>query len=66
MLPDNSPGKSGIQLVHCPVEGNVLEQFEPGTEDIDGQDVGGSLLPETQRVKVSKCLRFSEKWLKIK
>ena len=61
----NSPGQSGIELVHCPVEGDVLEQLEPGTEHVDGQDVGGGLLPEAQGVKVSKGLRLSEKRLNI-
>ena len=59
----NSPGQSGIELVHCPVEGDVLEQFEPGTEHVNGQDVRGGLLPEAQGVKVSKGLRFSEERL---
>ena len=61
----STSGQGGIQLVHGPVEGDVLEQFEPGTEHIDSQDVGGSLLPETQGVKVSKCLRFSKERLEI-
>jgi hypothetical protein len=50
--------QSAAQLSHGLVEGDVLENLDPGEEDADSNDVVVPRLPEAEELEIGELLRI--------